>query len=841
MISSKRLLSMNLALLMVLSLAVPAMAEDGGGLTDVPQIVETHPEAETSCVEPAETIIPEETGATVEEETETPPETAVSERPPAVGETPGMVEGSEGPPEAMVELEGEMELEGIRPALWIDQKEVTPGESGEGWSYVAKGELELSDFSGATIHYTDGDLVITNYGVSTLDARFRSGSVLSVNGDLTIFNIGPDSELNVYAWSTSFDLSSYGLQAQNITIENQGTMRVQAGCEDEAGLPQCAAIHAENELSIEDLGLTVAYGGPALYAQSVSWDKEKLIMSASDHVQSDAPRVDEYRGERFIKLEPILTSLRLHGCGGTWKIGGKQVGDDEVPVYAGSGLYLDRFDAPQRNGYDFLGWTTAEDYRQGTWYSRESFIQIPDGEGGMDLYAQWEHREGTYRALFQGWDHAFPDGREACAIGFDPGETITIPDLDVAELTLLGWTETRSQTQEDTKWYFVGDEVQLSGNVDLYPHWVGEDSGYGVYYGCGGVSNTGHEVIYQISNVSALDLHLYGSGAFTRSDAMPFGGWNEMEDWSGKTYGAGQIVEPDFLREKHTFYAMWGEETETKFAKWKEYCYYTGAPVEMPAESVVRFGTAEAVRYPVEYVFYPSETSQTKLSRTPTDVGTYWVEAHYPGDREAGWLPSTSELRIKLEIRRGTAVVTFPDVPTLRGLWMGEDQPCQLLDQPTATLNGVPADLPKTLGYYPEGDPYGRKDGLPNAVGRYVLYGNIETTDNYYGEHSRQLPLVVSHFIADQGKVMGNVDLTVEAPQAGTATAVAALYDRDTGRMRAVTTRAVQLSAGTSTVRLRDLEFSAYDAAGDTVKIFLLDSLNGLKPLSSQLATYFVS
>lgn len=145
---------------------------------------------------------------------------------------------------------------------------------------------------------------------------------------------------------------------------------------------------------------------------------------------------------------------------------------------------------------------------------------------------------------------------------------------------------------------------------------------------------------------------------------------------------------------------------------------------------------------------------------------------------------------------------------------------------PAATLDGQPWQTEVTWSY--RADEAGAwRQGLPQAPGRYQLRAEVAEAAGHTAA-SAQTVLDLFCFRLADGAVTGSVPMELPGGQ-GDCRIIAALYDRDSGRLLDAKAELHRLDEGT--VVLRDLRLDPKGGTDLLVKVFVLgQDLDGLLP-----------
>ena len=188
-------------------------------------------------------------------------------------------------------------------------------------------------------------------------------------------------------------------------------------------------------------------------------------------------------------------------------------------------------------GYNFVGWNTAAD-GSGIPHAVNSKFNIT---ANVKLYAQWEEIVApgtTYAITYYGTDSdrgTAPVG----GTGYVSNDKATIKhhgDLEKDDHKFVGWN-----TQADGSGiaYAPGQEITITGNVDLHPQWEAITAPVATYH-----------VLYNRNNgqgtppddatayPSGTAVTVLGDNGMTRT-GYTFIGWNTEHDGSGTLYTAG--------------------------------------------------------------------------------------------------------------------------------------------------------------------------------------------------------------------------------------------------------------------------------------------------------------
>lgn len=374
-----------------------------------------------------------------------------------------------------------------------------------------------------------------------------------------------------------------------------------------------------------------------------------------------------------------------------------------------------------------------------------------------------------------------------------------------------------------TEWYLDPDftlpvtgPIQAIGQT-LYVKWI--PNPYTIYLDLNGGTGS----VTSIATVYDAQVVLPSSEVYREGYTL--------QGWLGYVGGKNQLFAPGATvskltgkwdhQTKITLRAQWVRATTTQMELVQDTYPYTGQPVDLEALTEVLCGGVPVAGAAVEYRYYSASQPDTPLPQAPTAVGSYLVQAVFPGNSASELQESASAL-LPFTITQGTAVLSFDGPQEL--LWTGETA---AIRPAVLTLNGLPWQ--KDVTYFHrsgEGEPW--TEGLPSAAGTYQLRAELTETENYSSAVA-ETTLHIAHFQKADSAVVGALPVEVPAGT-GDCRILVALYNRDNNQLLDLI---LQTHSRGGTAVLQDLRLNSRGQENLLVKVFVLgETLETLSPTS---------
>ncbi len=629
--ASRKLLVLNLAILMVLSLAIPVFAAPAG---------DSSASADSFTCSLA---------AGVEN-------SSLEARTDALESAPSVDEGSSPALESLLQSEfPAAAMSAARPgdsgmSLSAAPYQVTVGgttfssgadASGSDWQYYAADTaLVLNNYNGSEIS-AEGNLLIYVNGASTITAgsgkdgvyakgfvgiRVNAGSSLVVTGgsssgtyafsgifgyEVYLLSYGT-ANITGGSCSNSQGLGGEGIYSPYVTLEGWGiTLNGGAGNYSGGAAVYGYVIKVNAECTIRG-GSGSVYDGPAIYYTAPdSWVSAghlgtcsfgpyniRLITGGSSTdscIQWKANCVEMFTYSQHTTLtgsiynllfSPKLYKLKLHHDGGTFN---GVATDTNLQLTYRNSVFLDEY-VFQKDGYTQVGWrqfVTSTDL-------------IPLGEihtftTNAELWPYWEKTDPGDVVLV-GLRQRWPDGSYYKKY---TNTSVTLPvSLNEGEIpvSLLGWS-TALNPESFTEnyyvagvWYESGTTVSPEENAPLVLYAsTGDEGTYAVYHPGSGVPVSGGNMIVQGSYASAMNLQVYTltEDNVAAPEGYALAGWSIDKNSTAVEYLPGETLSLSGVSITH-LYAQWKPaEYETVLAEG-----VTAALI--PIESCVRITMTDA-------------------------------------------------------------------------------------------------------------------------------------------------------------------------------------------------------------------------------------------------------
>lgn len=475
--------------------------------------------------------------------------------------------------------------------------------SGAGWTYTAAtNTLALSSYNGGEI-FAQGDLTVTSSGTSfvagtfyhgisatgDLDVRVLSGSLfvygadststgygaVCANGSVSCGNYGSGSAYFVGGNSSSEeDAGGFGilsavsifLYGKNMTIWGGDSEQFEGGCAVYApdvrlfaddcmilggdgpaydGLYDGFGIYADTLSVYGDCEISGSIGvGYAIscYIGEANVTVSGSLVAFSRPTDISAPTWSRHvtRSGDYAKYTFRVNSytLTLEGNGGTLATGAAFT---SLNAYYPASHHLSHY-IFQRSGYVQVAWTGGD-----TTYPLDTVFQP---ESSCTLSAQWLAARAN-SIILNGLSGTFPDGNFYEKYS---NTAVTLPsDLRydggaflIAWCTEVAATPDRLTQLYNGRWYAVGDTVSPSNSeaISLYAK-AHKGGTYAVYHSTEGAITTGGSLLIQgTDDAATTSLTVYAPDAsyLAAPEGYEFAGWAIFEDAYDVDYASGDPV-----------------------------------------------------------------------------------------------------------------------------------------------------------------------------------------------------------------------------------------------------------------------------------------------------------
>lgn len=474
----------------------------------------------------------------------------------------------------------------------------TSDRAGTGWYYHAKTKrLELTDYQGGSIR-AEGNLTVQTKGTVTItgtsggsgidvsgslsllvgggsltviggSAATQAGRAVSVSGNLRLFvSEGAATFLGGDA-TASGGYGGHALYADRVYLSGEHVTAIggdgfgnTAGCGIYAN---SVSVHADCALqggvgsvngpgifffSICDLGVidaTIAGGGPStspIQTRSIHGE-----LYCSPHTTFQRTATNQYT------VQVRLYELLLHGSGG--------VDPEGNCVTTLQYHYSTCFDLQKyvfrRDGYVQTGWT--ETSQSGAWIAlNAAYCPATD----TDLYAYWV-RAGEGDILLNGLGETFSDSSHWQKYS---GSPVALPDT-LSGTAVPAWGSEANPTCDERNflsgiWYAGNDTVQPNPDSATVLYARTADEIYTVYHPTLGSVAAGGTILLQSTTTTSSDLITYTPDAsvLLAPNGYEFVGWSDWTDGE-VVYAPGALITRSGRETVH-LYAVW-ESTSVQY------------------------------------------------------------------------------------------------------------------------------------------------------------------------------------------------------------------------------------------------------------------------------------
>lgn len=450
--------------------------------------------------------------------------------------------------------------------------------SGNGWSYDGDGVLELNNYNGGAIS-ASGDLTIYSSGsVSILGSdgiSYIGKNAVTVSGNLALYMLGGSFTATggrgtmQGGWGLNVNGIAYLVSPYNRNNPVKFTA-IGGNATSYGGVGICANSIFLDCLDVRLQGGDGNYPQPAIFSTgSCEFGTINASIRSGKDAAGDAPypiqfaldvtdktwhyndrRTSCYRTNSEISIYVKRNKLTLNGSGGRWGNNPAVTLDDYYPS-----SYALRDYTFSRDGHTQVAWMDA---------SGDMFplIAYYTPATSTSLRAMWEETEAGDILLNGVWD-TFDDGKYWRKTS---GQSVTLPETFTyrdAQEALIGWhtdvvigTDENHVLGKNSVWYAAGDSVQPSsyGPVVLYAEEKSDVAAYALYHTTKGRTATGSDLIVQAASPS--DLKAIGGEDYIDAPAgYRFVGWATQEQ-GVVVYETGTML-PVTMGSALELYAVW--------------------------------------------------------------------------------------------------------------------------------------------------------------------------------------------------------------------------------------------------------------------------------------------